>query len=278
MPAFVRNKTFVSVVALLLLGAAVGTAQKQAMGSGKPFVASDVGRTVLIPVNLAFDRVFAAGDWLLRFARPRSLILRENASLRREVRRLTEENARLREAAEENVRLRKALRLREQIRLQMIPAEVVSRKGSGWFETAILDRGRRSGVVKGSAVVSFRGLVGQIEQADPYTSLVIGLGDENSAVGGTVQRSRVSGIVQGQGEDDLLLNYLPKDADVRKGDIVVSSGMGRVIPKGFPIGRVMRVLRNSIGGTTSALVRPSARLDQVEQVFIVPPGQGGVQL
>lgn len=278
MPAFVRNKTFLSLIALLVLGAAIGTAQKQAMESGKPFVASDVGRTLLIPVNLAFDRVFAAGNWLLRFARPRSFVLRENAALRNEVRRLTEENARLREAAEENVRLRQALRFREQVRLEMAPAEIVSRKGSGWFETAIVDRGRRSGVVKGAAVVSFRGLVGQVEQADPYTSLVVGLADENSAVGGMVQRSRVSGIVQGQGADYLLLNYLPKDADVKKGDIVISSGMGRVIPKGFPIGRVVRVVRNSIGGTTSALVRPSARLDQVEQVFIVRPGQGGVQL
>ena len=70
-----------------------------------------------------------------------------------------------------------------------------------------------------------------------------------------------------------MLAYLPKDADVRENDVVVSSGMGRVVPKGLPIGRVVKVVRDSVGGTTSALLRPSARLEQVEQVFVVPLGQ-----
>ncbi len=70
-----------------------------------------------------------------------------------------------------------------------------------------------------------------------------------------------------------MLSYLPKDADVKVGDVVISSGMGQVIPKGLVIGRVVRVVRSKVMGSTKALVRPSIRIDQIEQVFVVKPGQ-----
>jgi rod shape-determining protein MreC len=201
------------------------------------------------------------------------LILKENKLLRDEVKRLSQENATLKEASRENIELRQALGLRRSMPLQMLPAEVISRKASVWFDTAMIDKGSRSGVVKSAAVVNFRGLIGQIVESDLFTSQMVALTDPSSAVGAIVQRSRSSGIIQGQGADYLVLAYLPKDADIKEKDVIVSSGMGRVIPKGFPIGRVIRVKRNSLAGTTSALVRPSVRLDQVEQVFVVKPGQ-----
>lgn len=273
MPSFLRNKTVFSLIALLVLGMVLGSAHNRALETGESFAPSNIVRTVLIPVEATFHRVFAVGEWLLRFVRPRSAILRENAALRREVKRLTEENARLREAAEENVRLRQALHLRLSLPFEMVPAEIIARSGSGWFDTATIDRGRKSGIKKGDAVICVRGLVGQVVEADAFTSQVVALTDQSSAVGALVQRSRQAGIIQGQGPDLLVLSYLPKDADVREKDIVVSSGMGRVIPKGLPIGRVVEVIRDSIGGTTSALVKPSARLDNTEQVFVIKTGQ-----
>ena len=105
-------------------------------------------------------------------------------------------------------------------------------------------------------------------------SQMVFLTDQNSGVGGMVQRSRSAGMVQGQGADNLVLTYLPKDADVKVGDLVVSSGMGKVIPKGIPIGRVIEVVPNSLAGATSAVVKPSVRYDQVEQVLIAKVGQG----
>jgi rod shape-determining protein MreC len=84
-----------------------------------------------------------------------------------------------------------------------------------------------------------------------------------------VRRSRSSGILYGQGADYLALSHLPEHADVNESDIVVTSGMGRVIPKGFVVGRVVKVLRNSPAGGTTALVRPSVRLDEIEDVLVV---------
>ncbi len=269
MPSLLRNKTIFSLIALLVLGMALGSTHNRALETGNSFAISNIVRTALIPTEAAFHRLFAFGEWMLRFIRPRSAILRENAALRREVKRLTEENIRLREAAEENLRLRQALHLRLSMPFETVPAEIIARSGSGWFDTATIDRGRKSGINKGDAVVCVRGLVGQVVEADDFTSQVVALTDQNSAVGAIVQRSRQAGIIQGQGPDSLVLSYLPKDADVKENDIVVSSGMGRVIPKGIPIGRVVKVIRDSVGGTTSAVVKPSARLDNTEQVLVI---------
>lgn len=261
------------LLGLIMPGMVIGVLHSRSLETGKPFLIQDAVRTVLAPPSHAFRALFAAGGKGVRVVRPRWAILGENERLRKEVQRLTRENSKLREAAEENVRLRQALGLRQSTSLEMVAAEVISRKESSWFDTATIDCGRDVGIEKGSAVVNYRGLVGQVLQVDAYTSQMVFLTDPNSAVGAMVQRSRTSGMLCGQGADYLVLSYLPKDADVKVSDVVVSSGMGRVIPKGVVIGRVVKVKFNSVVGTTTALVRPSVRFDQVEQVLVVKPGQ-----
>jgi rod shape-determining protein MreC len=267
-----RNRTAVYLAGLLILGTFIGVAHNRALDSRRPFVVREAAQLVLTPAGIASRRVFAMGEWLARFIRPRGAILRENARLRREVRRLTRENARLAEAAEENVRLRETLGLRRNVPLETVAAEVISRKASSWFDTATIDRGRRAGITPGAAVVNFRGLVGQVVESDLLSSQVVAITDPASAVGAMVRRSRSSGILRGQGSDYLALTYLPKDADVKESDIVVTSGMGGVIPKGFVVGRVVKVLRGTAAGTTTALVRPSVRLDEIEEVLVVKRG------
>jgi len=280
MNGFFRNKTALCLAGLLIAGMAIGVMHNRALDSGRSILIVDVVRTVLAPIDMSSHRVFQLGGWLARVSRPRSAVLKENATLRREVRRLTEENGRLAEAANENVALRRALGLKQRSPLKLIPAEVISRKDSSWFDTITIDCGTRSGIAKGAAVVDARGLVGQVTACDPFTSEVVAITDSSSAVGAMVLRSRCTGILQGsdiiQGEssDYPVLTYLPKDADVNEGDVIVSSGRGRVIPKGFVVGRVVRVVRNSVAGSTSAVVRPSVRIDQLEQVFVVKPGDG----
>ncbi|MEN6357484.1 MAG: rod shape-determining protein MreC [Armatimonadota bacterium] len=205
--------------------------------------------------------------------RPRSVILKENRQLRESVRRLTLENAALREAAEENIRLNAALGFQESSKIAMVAAEVVSHNESNWFDTATINVGTHSGIRQGSAVINHLGIIGQISEANPFTSQIVALTDSNSAIGAMVQRSRSSGMLYGQGTDYLVLAYLPKDSDIKLKDVVISSGMGGVLPKGLVVGRVLKVVRNSTAGTTSALIKPSVRFDEIEQVFVVKPGQ-----
>ena len=273
-----QNRPVLVLAVLVILGALIGALHNRAVETGKPFLIQDVVQTALAPSNITFHTIFALGDQAARLVRPRSALLRENARLRREAMRLRRENSLLREAAAENSKLRRALQLRQTAPLRMISAEIISRRASSWFDTAILDRGRNAGLQKGAAVVSESGmLVGQIVEVNPFTSQVAALTDANSGIGAMLRRSRHSGVLQGQDTDYLVLSYLPKDADVRVKDVVVSSGMGRVIPRGFPIGRVERVVRNKSAGTTSAWVTPSVRLDEVEQVFVINPEQGSVE-
>ncbi len=272
MLSFLQNRAVLSLVVLVVLGVALGVARDRALRRGKPFVVQATARSILAPSQMAFSTVAAASQHAVRILRPRSALLKENASLRSEVARLELENMRLREASAENSRLRQALRLQDSLTLKMVAAEIISRKESNWFDTATINRGSRAGIAKGDAVITQRGLlVGQILEVDPFTSQIVSITDSSSAIGAMVQRSRSSGILQGQGGDYLILSLFSKDADVTESDIVISSGVGQVIPKGFEIGRVVMVERKEIEGTTSVQVRPGMSFDEVEQVFVVKP-------
>lgn len=278
MLSILREKAVLTLLVLIVLGVGIGAGHNRALDRGSSFVVSDATSLVMRPSATVFHLVGVAANTAVRVARPRRLLLKENADLRREVVRLRRENAILAEAAHENQRLRAALGLKQSCRLEMIACEVISRTESTWFDTATLNRGSRAGIHKGWAVVTpdLR-LVGQILETDAFTSRFVALTDANSAIGAMVQRSRSSGILQGQAGDYLMLSYLPRDADVRVGDIVVSSGMGQVIPKGLTVGRIVKVVRSEVMGNAKALVRPSIRIDQIEQVFVVKPGQSVIR-
>ncbi|MCE5314772.1 MAG: rod shape-determining protein MreC [Armatimonadota bacterium] len=274
---YLRNKTIANLVGLLILGLVVGALHNRELKTGRSLYVQDTVRSSLAPVDVAAHAVLSVGKVAVVSFRPRSVLLKENRQLRARVKRLARENARLQEAARENAVLRAALELRESSKMDMVSAEVVSRDQSNWFDTATISRGTKAGVERGSAVVNHLGLIGQVSDVDPFTSQVVALTNSDSAVSAMVQRSRAVGMLYGQGADYLVLAYLPKDSDVRVKDVVVSSGMGKVVPKGLVIGRVVKVVRNSTAGTTSALIRPSVRFDEVEQVFVVKLGQASAQ-
>jgi len=232
------------------------------------FVVSAV-RVALRPFQVAGVKVGDGVHSVTRALRTRSSLLRENRRLRAEVRRLTYENGLLKDAAEQNIRLRRELGFKSSFPLPVVAARVIGRQPSGWFSTCVIDRGTRDGVRPGYAVASFRGLVGQVFEVSPTSSTVLVLSDSTSSIGALVQRSRAAGICKGQNSDVLLLNYLAPDADIRVGDVIVSSGIGQLVPKGLPIGRVIAIRNDPGGFTKHALLRPSVRFDQLEEVFIV---------
>ncbi|MGI6296140.1 MAG: rod shape-determining protein MreC [Armatimonadota bacterium] len=274
MLSLLREKTVVTLLVLVALGVGIGAVHDHAVEHGRASIVLEAASLILRPSASAFHLTAVAAGAAHDAVRPRRYILKENATLRKEIAKLRAQNAALTEAAQENTRLRAALDLKRSTNLKMISAEIISRKESSWFDTATIGRGRASGIRKGWAVVgSGRWLIGQVLDTDQYSSRIIALTDSNSAIGAMVQRSRCNGILQGQGGDYLTLSYLPKDADVKVGDVIISSGMGQMVPKGFIVGRVVKVVHNKSLGSTTALVRPSIRFDQVEHVFVVQPTQ-----
>jgi rod shape-determining protein MreC len=176
--------------------------------------------------------------------------------------------------AQEAERLRELLALRKAVPLETLAAQVVGRDGVPWFRSLTIDKGETDGVALDDAVVSPTGVVGRVFAVGPRAARVQVLLDRDGGAGVLVERSRVPGVVSGQvsgpesGADDLVLNYIPERADVVVGDVVVTSGLDRLYPKGLVVGRV-RFVGKGAGLFRDVRVEPSARFDRLEEVLVV---------
>ena len=178
------------------------------------------------------------------------------------------------ELQKENYRLRKMLDFREHSAYELLPSEVIARDPSNWFETITINKGSQHGVKKNMAVVTPEGLVGNILNVSPSSSQVLLLTDSRRAVSAIVMRSREPGdigIVEGSSGENVYLKFsnLPPEANIQPGDIVISSGLGGIFPKGLVIGTVQETGLDQYGLLQQALVLPSVNFNRLEEVFIV---------
>jgi rod shape-determining protein MreC len=202
-------------------------------------------------------------------------VRRRNEVLEQEVRRLTEDLARSREAEPENRRLRRLLDVREALAPRSIEASVVTSYLDDRTGMVVLDRGTEDGVRADMAVVAWGGVVGRVMQAGATRSKVRLLIDSNSGVSGVVQRSRAEGIAVGASHDRLDLEYVPGHEDVALGDRVVSSGLDGIFPRGFGIGRVTAVTADPDGSRTYHL-KPELDFGGLEEVLVLLDSAGAV--
>jgi rod shape-determining protein MreC len=135
-----------------------------------------------------------------------------------------------------------------------------------------IDKGTSDRLQTDMAVISPSGVVGRVILPSPRASKVQLLVDRNAAAGAAIQRSRAQGVVVGLGTDELRLDYVPGTADVKPGDLVVTSGIDGIYPKGFVIGTVETVERGA-GPYHEIRVRPAVDFARLEEVLIVltPP-------
>ena len=198
----------------------------------------------------------------------------ENRRLEAHVRQLEAELQAHSARAEESERLRQLLSLRQAVPMDTVAAEVVGREGVPWFRSLTIDKGEADGVALDAPVMSPTGVVGRVFAVGPHAARVQVLLDRDSGAGVLVERSRVPGVVSGQvsgqasGAEDLVLEYVPERADVAVGDVVVTSGVDGIYPKGLVVGRVRYVGKGS-GLFRDIRVEPSARFDRLEEVLVV---------
>jgi rod shape-determining protein MreC len=199
----------------------------------------------------------------------------ENQDLRLLVTRLVQENTRLKDLRFENERLRRMLGFKEQGYSEMIPAEVI-----GWDESAVglnleIDQGAASGIQPGYPVVSMDGLVGKVVEVYARTSWVLTLRSPECAVSALDQRSRVRGIAGWRYPEGLTLQLVAKGSDVVEGDVILSSGLGGVFPKGLPIGTV-RKAEDRLGDLFRIVtLHPMVDFDRLEEVAVLTGETGG---
>jgi len=176
------------------------------------------------------------------------------------------------EALLENRRLQNLLGMKESIKPPSIGATIVGEDVSSWFRTLVIDRGASSGLQVGMAVVAADGVVGQVVKVAENTSRILLLTDHASGIASTIQRSRARGVVKGKGEGLCSLEFTTREEDVKVGDLVVTSGIGGVYLKGWPIGEVTMVKRGQYGIFQTVTIRPTVNLTHLEEVLVVLRG------
>jgi len=193
----------------------------------------------------------------------------ENKRLQLETTTLKRRLDQLQEQALETQRLERLLAMRQASQAEFLTARVVGKDATNWFKTILLDRGSADGIRRNQPVLAPDGLVGRVVEVTPNSARVQLLTDPVSAVGGLIQRTRVTGIVSGNLGAGARVRYLPLMADVAVGDEVVTSGMGGVFPKGILIGRITSVERKSGALFQEATLQSAVDLSRLEEVLIL---------
>jgi rod shape-determining protein MreC len=191
----------------------------------------------------------------------------ENRRLRTQNADLTEQLNRYREGSLEAMRLQKLLELREGFPQRAVAARVIDRNRSPLFKTLLINKGAADGLRVGLAVLSDQGVVGRIIETSWHASRVLLLIDGNSNIDGLIQRSRAQGILQGAGSAGCSLKYISRAEEVLAGDVVISSGLSGVLPKGLLLGVVTGASRKEGGLFQKIDVAPAVDFEKLEEVL-----------
>ena len=185
---------------------------------------------------------------------------------------LSATNQTLRGLEAENNRLRNALGYRERAVFQLMPARIIARDAATWYNTIQVDRGSEEGIEPDMPVLTEEGLVGKTSVISAHASTVILVADENCRVAANVEGTREQGIVKGERTSNhmlpvISLNFLTKQANLKPGQRVFTSGVGGVFPSGVLVGAVREFRQRELDGNASIV--PAVDLSTIEDVFIV---------
>lgn len=219
----------------------------------------------LLTASTAIGDLFGSlGDFLFGWRG----LKEENRDLRAEVERLNRQLEEQREEARTFRRLAAILEFKRETGLPVAVASIIGRDATNLFQTILINKGAAEGVRRNMTVLTPEGVVGRTIKVYANTSRVLLLTDRSSGIDALVQRTRDQGVFQGLGQEGCEMKYLPRQASVAVGDVIVTSGMGGIFPKGLVLGRVTSVKR---GGylLQNVEARPTASLDRLEEVVVV---------
>jgi rod shape-determining protein MreC len=262
----VKIRRLVLLVAIVVVCLAFITLQTRGYGER----AGDVVALVTTPIQVALAAIprAALGAWSVYL--DWKGVRTENRRLRDEIQRLRVDALWVTEAADENRRLRRLLDLRNRLPIATLPGEVIAREWGGWVRSLTINRGRGDDVKRLTAVISPDGLVGRVVEVRLGASIVQVLTDPSSTVGARALRTRTPGIVEGEPRGTIRFKYMARDgAGLAVNDVVVTSGLGGVFPRGVPIGRVRAIDDRGSALFHYALLAPVVDFARVDEVLLV---------
>jgi rod shape-determining protein MreC len=206
-------------------------------------------------------------------ARSRSELREDNERLHRQLLILEQRAQRLAVLEAENVRLRELLNSSASLDARVLVAEIIGISPDPNRHELILNKGADAALFRGQAVLDAHGLIGQLIEVGPFTSRVLLLTDATHALSVKVNRNGVRSILAGTGHPDRLrLLYVPDSADIIEGDRLVSTGLGRRFPAGYPAATVTAVIHEPGQAFVTVEARPAALIDRASHVLLVEGG------
>lgn len=196
-------------------------------------------------------------------------IKKQNQALKTQLAELNAQLGAMTELKLENQRLSQLLGFKQASKMNLLAARVIGRDLLPDHNTITVDRGLIHGVRKNMAALTIGGVVGYTFRVESQTSQILLLTDLYAVIDAIVQRSRARGFVEGASRTSTRLRYLKRSDDVRVGDLVVTSGLFNIFPKGFPIGTVTSIDKSRYGMTQEVEVKPAVEPLNLEELFIV---------
>lgn len=225
--------------------------------------------TVTSPVRMLGSAVAAPFGALGNIAQNATASSETLSELKKRNEELTAQVAELSEAQETAERLEKLVGLKSTYSLESTAARIIGSTGDAWTDSVIIDKGSASGFEVGMPVCSSGGVIGQIIEVSANTSTVRLITDDQSGVSAMIQGSRAQGVLQGQADGTLRLEYVVSDAEVATGDIVITSGIGGTFPKGLPLGTVASIDRAPNAVYYTIVVRAASSAESNEEVLVI---------
>lgn len=198
----------------------------------------------------------------------------ENAQLKEEVNNLSSEVQKLREELYRAGRLEEFSAYRFETGLSGMAAQVIGESPDPWTRTIIINRGTREGLSRHLPVVTPDGLVGSVVETSDHSSIVRLIVDRSSRVPVLVSRSRARAILEGESSGTCQLKYLDRTEDVQEGDIVITSGLAGIYPRGIEVGTISQILARNHGLYQYAKVLPKAPINRIEDVLVIRTQRG----
>jgi len=215
----------------------------------------------LFPSRIVSVTYHSISDFFLFLLRAKEFE-QENRQLKKHITELELENSLLKAELSEFERLKKY----KSISSRFIISRIIARDPTNWFKVAFVDAGVNQGIRAGMPVLLPEGVVGRIIEAGPGSSTVLLAIDSSSKISVIISETRELGIVEGTGKG-LIMKFFSGDVDAQPGNIVLTSGLGGVFPKGLEVGRIANV--NPGGLVATAEITPSVEFNKLEEVLIL---------
>ena len=268
-----KNKLAVTIVLLSVAfcGMIIYSLQSDANG-----ISSSVSTVVSPLQKIVYNinsRVKETVDFFLNF----SEVKLENEELKKKNTKLANELIEYESLKDEVERLREALNFTEsKNNYKYVGVNIIGYSGNSLSDGYIKDKGSNDGIDKNMVVVSSKGLVGKVTKVASNFAIVQSILNENIAVAVMDQQTReATGVLQGlsdKKDNNMTVVYnLPISSDVKEGDIIITSGLGKIYPKEIPVGTVVSVEEDNVRVMKSAVVEPFVNFNEVEELFVVIP-------